>query len=293
MRLFAAVVPPGEVVEDLDFFLEARRAVADFRWTDSSQFHVTLAFMADAEEWRVDDYVSRLAGALDGSAAPELRLSGAVAFPHVAGAKVLAARVDSDFDDDLAALDALAVRTRNAAVRSGIEVDGAGFRPHVTVARVRRPMDVTRWFQLLETYDGPAWSVDHVAVIASHLGEGRRGAPRHEVVAQIPSADPPIPLVESVTRRSSPYAAGRARMPVVEPVCRWSSLYAGGRACRDPAPGRAGDPLVELVETFRPGCRDPAPGRAVRGNLLAGAARRAHGPACGLRRVGARRGQAP
>ena len=49
MRVFVAVDPPAEVVDDLDGFLEARRDAGDgLRWTPPSQWHLTLAFMAAA-----------------------------------------------------------------------------------------------------------------------------------------------------------------------------------------------------------------------------------------------------
>lgn len=184
MRLFAAVTPSVEAVEDLDGFLEVRRAAADFRWTRSEQFHITLAFMAEVSDWRVEEYVGRLADSLADVPPPEVRLAGAVAFPGPAAAKVLAVGVEGDLPEDSARLESLAVKARNAAVRAGVEVDGAAFRPHVTVARLGRPADVTNWFRLLEGYDGPSWSADRVTVFASHLGEGPRRTPRHEVVAE-------------------------------------------------------------------------------------------------------------
>ncbi|HIZ98858.1 MAG TPA: hypothetical protein H9805_09825 [Candidatus Janibacter merdipullorum] len=32
----------------------------------------------------------------------------------------------------------------------------------------------------------PVWRVEEVEVIASHLGEGAKGRPRHEVLARLP-----------------------------------------------------------------------------------------------------------
>ncbi len=93
MRVFAAVVPPAEVVDHLDTFLEPRRAAADFRWTRPEHLHVTLAFMADAEPRRVDAYADRLAETLDGLPPDALALSGAVVFPNVSQARVLATGV--------------------------------------------------------------------------------------------------------------------------------------------------------------------------------------------------------
>ena len=183
--MFAALVPPAEAVDDLESFLEVRRASADFRWTRAEHFHITLAFMAEVSDWRVDDYVQRLADSVAAVRAPEVRLARAVAFPGPAAAKVLAVGAEADLDEDAAALRSLATKSRNAAVSAGIEVDGATFRPHVTVARLARPADVTAWFRLFETYDGPAWEADRVTVFASHLGEGPRRAPRHEVLAEV------------------------------------------------------------------------------------------------------------
>ena len=60
MRCFVAVVPPVLVVDHLADFLEPRRAAAPFRWTAPEQVHLTLAFVGDLPERRLDDLVERL-----------------------------------------------------------------------------------------------------------------------------------------------------------------------------------------------------------------------------------------
>ncbi|MCX6398340.1 MAG: RNA 2',3'-cyclic phosphodiesterase [Propionibacteriales bacterium] len=181
MRLFAAVVPPLDVAEHLDAFLDPRREAADFRWTRVEHFHVTLAFMGDVPAHRIEEYADRLSDSLEGLPATPIRLAGAVVFPNVAEGRVLATGVLADDS-----LTTAAVRSRNAAVVSGIEVDGQRFRPHLTVARTGGPkVEMTNWVRLLETYEGPAWSFSSVAVIASHLGEGPRRTPRYETLAEI------------------------------------------------------------------------------------------------------------
>lgn len=183
MRLFAALVPPPEAVEHLDEFLAPRRAAEDFRWTSAEQFHLTLAFVGRAEEWRADAYVDALAEAVAPVPAVRLRLGGAVAFPDAGRAKVLAAGVMGERVDTV--LPRLARRTRTAAVRCGLEVDGQRFRPHLTLARMRRSVDVSNWVKLLDTYVGPEWTADRVEVMVSHLGQGSRGRPRHESLATV------------------------------------------------------------------------------------------------------------
>ena len=67
-----------------------------------------------------------------------------------------------------------------------LRVDGQRFRPHLTIARLRRAGDTTNWVRVLETYTGPEWPVLEAAVIAFHLGEGPGGRPRYETLAEIP-----------------------------------------------------------------------------------------------------------
>jgi RNA 2',3'-cyclic 3'-phosphodiesterase len=78
----------------------------------------------------------------------------------------------------------MATGARAAANRAGVAVDGQRFRPHVTVARLGHQQDVTSWVRLLDTYRGPAWRADRVALAASYLGEGPRGRPRYEPVQE-------------------------------------------------------------------------------------------------------------
>lgn len=185
-RLFAAVVPPADAVEHLDEFLEPRRESAEFRWTRPEQFHITLAFMPSVPEHLVDEYGERLADGLARTPVPVVRLAGPVVFPNAAETRALAVDVVPESEGAHVVLERMAGRARNAAVAVGTEVDGQRFRPHLTIARLRRPADTTNWVRLLETYTGPEWPVIEVAVIASHLGQGPGGRPRYETVAEIP-----------------------------------------------------------------------------------------------------------
>lgn len=187
--MFVAVQPPQEAVEHLDEFLEVRRAAADFRWATTDQMHVTLAFLAVVPERRVDDLVERLARAAARRTGFDTRLTGGGAFPGPAAARVLWTGLELD-EAGRTELDRLATGARAAAAKAGIAVDGARFRPHVTVARLRRPAEVTRWVRLLDGYRGPAWSVDRVELVESFLGQGPRGRPRYETVDTFPLRTP-------------------------------------------------------------------------------------------------------
>ncbi|CAM3286364.1 RNA 2',3'-cyclic phosphodiesterase [Nocardioides dubius] len=197
MRCFVAVVPPQEVVEEIDAFWEPRREAASWRWTSPEQFHLTLAFLPRVEEYQLDELIERLAAAAARRGPLRLRISGGGAFPSVDRAKVLWAGVASaSLDgssgggeaagDGAAELTRLATGARHAAAATGIEVGGARFRPHLTLARIAHPEEVTRWLRVAETFTSAAFDVDEIALVASHLGEGPRRRPRYERLADLP-----------------------------------------------------------------------------------------------------------
>jgi RNA 2',3'-cyclic 3'-phosphodiesterase len=181
MRMFVAVVPPPEVLEDIATFLEPRRDADDaaLRWTDAYQWHLTLAFFAEVPDRRLDDLLERLGRAAARRPAVSVRLRGAGAFPSADRARVLWLGAVPHPADGLARL---AEGSRAAAVRAGVEVEGGRFRAHLTLARTRRPLNATRWLRVLDAFDGREWQVEHLELIASHLGEGRDKRPRYETM---------------------------------------------------------------------------------------------------------------
>lgn len=184
-RMFAALVPPDEAIAHLDDFLDVRRQAGDFRWVPAEHFHLTLAFLAAVPERSLDDLVERLARAAGRRTAVETSLRGGGAFPHAARAKVLWAGLELD-EAGRTEVDRLATGCRAAATRAGVPVDGARFRPHLTIARCRHPGEVSSWVRLLDTYQGPRWTADTLTLVESHLGQGPRGGPRHETVDTFP-----------------------------------------------------------------------------------------------------------
>ena len=185
--MFVALRPPEAAVEHLDDFLDVRRDAGEFRWTDADQFHLTVAFLGHVPDYAIDELDERLAAAAAKRRRFTARLAGGGAFPDPNRAKVL--WVGLGFEDATAQRDRdelrrLAEGAKAAASKSGIEVDGARFRPHVTVARIGSPREASNWVRLLDAYEGPRFEVTEIELVASHLGEGRRGRPRHELVAR-------------------------------------------------------------------------------------------------------------
>ncbi|NLE18504.1 MAG: RNA 2',3'-cyclic phosphodiesterase [Propioniciclava sp.] len=175
-RLFTALVPPAALVEELDAFLGPRRpAEPRLRWTRPEGWHLTTAFMGDVPERAVDPLVEALAEAADRTPAFRLRLAGGGAFPWPLETMVLWLGLAEGASE----LTSLAERSRNAAVRAGVRVDGARFVPHLTLARANRAIDSTRLVRVLDTFDADGWTADEFVLIQSHLRD--RGN-RYEVL---------------------------------------------------------------------------------------------------------------
>ncbi|WP_148574171.1 RNA 2',3'-cyclic phosphodiesterase [Nocardioides caldifontis] len=181
--MFVAVVPPEDVLEELEEFLAPRREAEALRWTRPESWHLTLAFMASVPDRAYDDLVERLTRAGRKRTPFTVSLGGGGAFPNVGRAKVLYAGVAGE-PDALEELRRLAAGARAAAGKAGAPVDGSAFRPHVTLARMSRPIEATRWIRVLSAYLSRPFQVEEMVLVQSFLGEGPGGRPRYETVAE-------------------------------------------------------------------------------------------------------------
>ena len=181
--MFVALLPPPEAVEDLAEFLAPRQeAGRDLRWTDPEQWHVTTAFLPDVADRHLDELEERLARAAARRTPFPVAIAGSGAFPDPVRARVLFAGVRTEGVE----LERLATGSRAAATRAGARPEGGRFHAHVTLARVRHPIEATRWLRVLDGYRGPTWTADELALVESHLGEGPRRRPRYELRGTYP-----------------------------------------------------------------------------------------------------------
>jgi 2'-5' RNA ligase len=172
-RVFVAIVPPPVARPALGTACErvadaATREQLDLRWTSPTQWHLTLAFLGEADP---EPVLATLAD-LDVSAFA-LSLRGVGAFPRPRAARVLWLGV-CDGRAELASLASL-VRGRLPSA------DTESFRPHLTLARARVPVDVSAVVDP-DLRVGDPWRVGEIVVVESTL---QSDAARHEVLGHI------------------------------------------------------------------------------------------------------------
>lgn len=175
MRLFVAVTPPQDAIDELRSATAALRAdSAELRWSTPEQWHLTLAFLGEVDDRARHDVTERLGRAATRHGPCTLSLAGAGRFGH----RVLWTRVHGDVDR----LRRLAASVRAAARRSRIAVEDRPYRPHLTLARARGDADLRPAVSALGRFAGRTWTARELHLVRSHLGGGPDGRAHHELL---------------------------------------------------------------------------------------------------------------
>ena len=90
MRLFVAVQPPQNALKELDAAVAPlRSAWPDLRWAGQDRWHLTLAFLGEVADTRLDGLRERLARAASRHNEMRVRIGRGGAFPSPARARLL------------------------------------------------------------------------------------------------------------------------------------------------------------------------------------------------------------
>jgi 2'-5' RNA ligase len=133
-RLFTALALPDTVLRSLE---PLARGLGDVRWLAPDQQHLTLRFIGEVDQGRIDEIAEALA-LVDGLPL-ELRLEGLVHFPPRGAPRVM--WVGLARNPELARLKR---RIHRALATGGGGPVGRTFTPHVTLARIKGPLSPDR-----------------------------------------------------------------------------------------------------------------------------------------------------
>ena len=162
MRLFFAAELDDTIAQELESAITPLRALEPgLAWVAPEKRHLTLRFLGDVDEESLPTLL-QLTDRLAATHRPfDMELGGIGGFPNVRRARVLWCGVEQEPRLELLHHDLeLALET------AGYELEGRPFRPHVTVARVRAPLDVERGRALARAARKIAFSAtQHVAAL--------------------------------------------------------------------------------------------------------------------------------
>jgi len=150
-----------------------RSSLPDASWTKAESWHLTLKFLGEVSRSALDRFGTSIAEACAEAVAGEILADGALVFPPRGEARVLGVGFASN-----EALDSV-VRVADAADRAaaplGVEPERREFRPHVTLARLRRrwPQEAVASFrETVGAWRFPAWRARSCVLFESRLGPG-------------------------------------------------------------------------------------------------------------------------
>ncbi|MFC4119161.1 RNA 2',3'-cyclic phosphodiesterase [Nonomuraea zeae] len=166
MRLFAALVPPDEVLDEISHAIAPYVGqVPGLRWPDRATWHITLAFFGEVPETVLPELEVRLARAVHRHTVLDLAFTGFGAFSSVRRARVFWAGVTGDSMVRLA--DSVKAGGRRAGA---VQTDEKRFHPHLTLARAKTETDLRPLVESLSWFSGSPWRAESVRLVRSHPG---------------------------------------------------------------------------------------------------------------------------
>jgi len=159
IRLFAALSIPPEIGRSLQ---TRQTGIEGARWRPLEALHVTLKFYGDIREDVARDLDAELVAV--GGRPFEIALQGAGAFDNGDGIDAVWAGVAEN-----AELRRLAEACDGAARRVGLKTEKRNYKPHVTLAYLRRadPVQVAAWIQSNNLLKSPPITIERFGLYSS------------------------------------------------------------------------------------------------------------------------------
>jgi 2'-5' RNA ligase len=146
LRLFIAIELPDEIKQGVARVQEGiRKAGASAVWTRPEGIHLTLKFLGEVPETKVQEIMTALNAVPEGFGKLKLEVAGAGAFPNAKNPRVLWVGVTGD----TVKLASLQAAVEDGMERLGFEREARKFSPHLTLARIKFPRPRDNWQQVL------------------------------------------------------------------------------------------------------------------------------------------------
>lgn len=180
MRLFVAVRLPESVQRRLDLVRQSVPPYAGFKWTKAQNLHITLKFLGEVEEHRIEPIKQTLEHAVSGLHPFSIRISGLGRFNSGGRMNVLWAGLSIGTEE----MSRLATAVQRGLRDVGFLPEKRPFSSHVTLLRVRQgsAVDIWRETERFRQQDFGVCSVDSIALMNSDL---RPSGPVYTALARL------------------------------------------------------------------------------------------------------------
>ncbi len=165
IRTFISIPVPNTM--GLDPLMRDLKSVRGLRTSNIRQLHITLRFIGDVDEERIDEIGDIVDDVLKGVRRGRLNLKGTGVFPNERNPRVLWVGIDTELP--LAHIaEELSVRFRQA----GIPFDEKPFKPHITVGRIEGRCNIGPMLNKYRTTEFTTYVPPAVHVMKSEFTPG-------------------------------------------------------------------------------------------------------------------------
>ncbi len=160
-RLFIAIDLPEELKQKFGT-IKKRFDLPQARWVKEENLHLTLKFLGDVEKEKIKKINFTLEKLTRNFPVFSLRTAEFGAFPNLNKARVLWV----DVKEGKETVQKLAALIENKLSKIGFEKEKRSFEPHITLARLKKPVPVSFWPSIDWSY---SFEVNQVILFESFL----------------------------------------------------------------------------------------------------------------------------
>lgn len=148
MRLFIAIDIPEDVRRAITEVIHILKGLkSDIKWVKPENIHITLKFLGEVEEERVEKIKEKLDSLSKWHTTFELKAVGTGVFPDFSRPRVLWIGIKSD-----ERLQSLYQDVNSELETLGFERENRSFKPHLTIGRVRSRSDIKETLKILRGF---------------------------------------------------------------------------------------------------------------------------------------------
>lgn len=147
MRTFIAIALPHDIKESLEHLQKTlKTAGADVKWVEPNNIHLTLKFLGEVDEKKVERIEAILEETAGAHSSYHIRVSGAGAFPRISSPRVIWVGMDYGVDETTQIAKELEVKI----AKIGIPKENRPFSCHITIGRTRSGMNLQKLAEKLQ-----------------------------------------------------------------------------------------------------------------------------------------------
>lgn len=168
MRLFIAIQLNPEIRRELSHLKERIKGIEGIRWVKSENIHLTLIFLGEVEEDRVEAIKRAMREGIKGFLPFSIRPKGLGVFPHPRNVRVIWVGIEPKEK-----VVVLQQRLEKELRKAGFSFEKRRFEPHLTLGRAKRLQNREDFFKIMKEINkidlSSSLKVEEIELIQSRL----------------------------------------------------------------------------------------------------------------------------